>query len=252
MPGGMKNNHMKNRFLFLFLALAVCFSSLTPMNALASTGTFTDERFQGEYTTENLHAILEAYDLNDGWYWVTQAGVDQDYHGHKDTPGWTQTTEKMLGKSFYYSPGWYGCRWNLDQVYAPIPNSDGWGECFGFAQFIGYLLSGDRNPHGHWAAFSSIWEAKGLKPGDIVRICYESAEGTRQHSAVVYEVLDDQVVFIQVCGANYNKLSIRHAFYGAGLNTTNQAKIAKAPGLRIYRAPDNLDGNIPRGYKQDN
>ena len=136
----MKNNHMKKRFLFLFLALAVCFSSLTPMNALASTGTFTDERFQGEYTTENLHAILEAYDLNDGWYWVTQAGVDQDYHGHPDTPGWTQTTEKMLGQSFYYSPGWYGCRWNLDQVYAPIPNSDGWGECFGFVGCAAVLL----------------------------------------------------------------------------------------------------------------
>lgn len=231
---------MKRRFLFLFLALLLFVTQNFP-SALASVGTFEDERFQGQYTTENIQAILEEYELNDGWYWVTRANEMQDYHAHKNTPGWTETTKRVFGGAFQPSVGWYGCRWNLDQVSAQIPNSDGWGECFGFAQFIGYLLSGDRNPHGHWTAYSSIKESKGLKPGDIVRICYEDAKGTREHSAVVYEVLDDQVIFIQVCGANYNKLSIRHGFYGAGLNTTNLSRIAKAPGLRIYRAPENKD-----------
>ncbi|MBR6187122.1 MAG: hypothetical protein IKQ41_12790 [Clostridia bacterium] len=239
---------MKKSFFFLFLACVYLLTTCCPA-ALASVGTFEDTRFQGEYTTENLQAILEEYDLNDGWFWVTRADVTQDYRGHENVPGWTETTKRILGSAFRPSVGWYGCRWNLDKVYAPIPNSDGWGECFGFAQFIGYLLSGDRNPHGHWPVFSSVYEAKGLKPGDIIRICYETAEGTRQHSAVVYEVLDDQVIFIQVCGANYNKLSIRHGFYGAGLNTTNLSKISKSPGLRIYRSPDNLDGVYPRGYQ---
>ena len=33
---------------------------------------FVDTRFRGVYTTEHLDAILEAYDLNDGWYWETK------------------------------------------------------------------------------------------------------------------------------------------------------------------------------------
>ena len=239
---------MKKLSLFLFLAFVMVLTSLCPIHVFAAESTFQDTRFQGKFTTDNLQAILDEYELIDGWYWVTQADIMQNYHGHKNTPGWTQTSKDTLGASFHYTPGWYGCRWNLDKVYAPIPNSDGWGECFGFAQFIGYLLSGDKNPHGHWAAFSSVREAGGLKVGDIVRIVYKDQEGTHQHSAVVYEVLDDQIVFIQACGANYNQLCIRHGFVGAGLNTNNLGKIAKSPGLRIYRAPENLNGVYPRGY----
>ena len=234
---------MKKRFLFLFLAFILILSLCVgdPVSARAEASECTDTRFQGVYTTENIQAILDAYDLIDGWYWVTQAEVIQDFHGRENAPGWTDSTKKRLGSSMLETDGFFGCRWNLKQVNARLPNADGWGECFGFAQFIGYLLSGDRNPHGHWKAYYSVWEAKGLKPGDIVRVYYETEDGVRQHSAVVYEALDDQVIFIQVCGATYNKLSIRHGFIGGGMNTNNLYKIAKAPGLRIYRAPDNVE-----------
>ena len=229
---------MKKKLLFLFLA---CVFTLTLCSAGASEEPFRDKRFRGRYTTANIQAILDAYDLRDGWYWVSQARTPQTFRGEADTPGWTETTKTVMGGAFQPTPGWYGCRWNLDEINPNAPNADGWGECFGFAQFIGYLLSGDRNPHGHWVAYTSIYDAGGLRPGDIVRVCYDGENGARQHSAVVYEVLDDQAVFIQVCGANYNMLSIRHGFFGAGLDTMNLYTISRAPGLRIYRSPENAE-----------
>ena len=54
---------------------------------------FVDTRFRGVYTTENLNAILEAYDLNDGWYWVTKPDVVQNFHAQEDRPGWTQSSQ---------------------------------------------------------------------------------------------------------------------------------------------------------------
>ena len=140
-----------------------------------------------------------------------------------------------------YAWGWVGCRWNWDRVYGGIPNGDGWGECFGFAQFIGYLLSGERNPHGNWKAFKSIKDSDGLRVGDIVRVECEDKDGVYRHSAVVYQVDGDEVLFLQVAGGNYNELRIRQGYMGGNLNgATSLEVISKSPGLTVYRSPDNL------------
>ncbi len=218
--------------------------------AKAAEGTYTDTRFQGVYSTENLDVIIEAYELFDGWYWSTQLNVTQNYHGQEGKKGWTQTSKDRFDP-FIYSWGWFGCRWNWDMIESGGPNRAGWGECFGFAQFLGYLLSGSRNPHGEWVLFQSLREAQGLKPGDIVPIAYSDEKGSHQHSAMVYSVEGDTVLFLQASGSNYNKLYTRHGFCGAGLNgSTSIAEICATPGLRILRAEENLDGVYPYGWQQ--
>ncbi len=225
--------------LFVSLPLAVW----TPASsALAAEGTFTDTRFQGDYSTENLDAIIEEYELYDEWYWTTQAGVYQDFHGQEDKKGWTQSSMERFD-SFVYADGWYGCRWNWDTVDRAAPNLDGWGECFGFCQFLGYLLSGERNPHRNWPAFYSVPQAGGLKPGDIVRMEYIDEHGFHQHSAMVYSVEEENgtVTFLQVSGTNYNCLYTRRGFTGGGLwGTTDLTDLIECTSLRILRAEENL------------
>ncbi len=235
-------------FFFLFLLLA----GWTAGNSAwaAGGGTFTDTRFQGDYSTENLDAIIEEYELYDGWYWTTPMRVYQDFHGQEGKKGWTQTSMERFDP-FYYTWGWFGCRWNWDELDIS-PNKYGWGECFGFCQFLGYLLSGQRNPHRDWVTFQSVREAGGLKTGDILRVEYTDEQGDHFHSAMVYSVDNEngRVTFLQVSGSNYNRIYIRRGFNGAGLaGTTKLSAIAVLPGLRVLRSADNLDGaEKPKRY----
>ena len=203
---------------------------------------FVDTRFRGVYTTENLNAILEAYELNDGWYWVTKPDVKQNYHAYENKKGWTQSSQlqsEAKGEDYFYNRGWFGCRWECNEVQAGMPNAYGWGECFGFCQFLGYLLSGEVNPHGKWLQFNSVWEAGGLRVGDIIRVEYTDEKGFHQHSAMVYSVTKERVRFIQCSGIMHNQLFINWGFRGANLgNTTLISDVRKFPGLRIHRAYD--------------
>jgi len=233
------------------ILIAVLFLAGLPIPwAQAAEGTFTDTRFQGVYTTENLDAIIEEYELYDEWYWSTPSRTYQNFHGHEGKKAWTQSSKDRFDP-FYYSWGWFGCRWNWDEVDPGEPNRDGWGECFGFCQFLGYLLSGERNPHRYWAPFKSVKEAGGLKPGDIVRVEYTDEKGLHQHSAMVYSVDEEKgrVLYLQVSGSNYNRLYIRRGFTGAGLaSSTDITDIITCPGVRILRAEENLNGVYPREW----
>ena len=241
---------MLNRSLTVFFAFLLVWWTATA-SACAAAATFTDTRFQGDYSTENLDAIIEEYELYDGWYWTTQPSVYQDYHGQEEKKGWTQTSKERFDP-FVYSWGWFGCRWNWDELDKTMPNGYGWGECFGFCQFLGYLLSGNRNPHGNWVHFDSVYQAHGLKPGDIVRVEYTDESGFHQHSAMVYSVDKEEgtALFLQVSGSNYNRIYTRRGFTGGGLGgTMNVSMIAMCPGLRILRAEENLEGVYPYGWK---
>ena len=233
---------MQKSICFLLAGMIFLFSF--PRNGKAYEASFTDTRFQGVYTQENLDAILEEYELYDQWFWCTQAQVPQTFHGQEGKMGWTESSEAYFDP-YDYTLGWYGCRWNWDAVEATDPNGFGWGECFGFCQFLGYLLSGERNPHGNWPAFDSIQDAQGLRPGDILRIEYTDERGVlHQHSAMVYSVDEESetVLFLQVAGTLYNLLNIRCGFTGAGLyGSTSLAEIARMPGLRVMRAEENLN-----------
>ena len=243
-----------------YRSIAVCFlclllAGLMPASfAQAAQGTFTDTRFRGDYSTENLDAIIEEYELYDHWYWTTLPGVYQDFHGHEEKKGWTYTGWS-LSDPYIYAWGWYGCRWNWDVIDQGDPNLDGWGECFGFCQFLGYLLSGERNPHRYWPVFHSVRQAGGLKPGDILRADYTDERGVHQHSAMVYSVDEEtgEVLFLQASGASGNRLYIRRGFTGAGMGgTTDLVDLINCPGLLIMRAEENLEGNYPKDWMPEN
>ena len=224
---------------FRFLCLAFSFSFLFLSSASAGFD-FSDERFQGDFTTENLDRIIEEYELNDGWYWTTPPYVVQDFHGREDAPGWTDSSVNVYGRH-YYEKGMYGCRWNSNIVIPELP-SLGQGECFGFASFIGYLLSGEYNPHGHWKRFYSLKAAGGVRVGDIVRTEFTANGHRYQHSAVVYSVSEVEIVFMQISGSLYNKIILDEGFadgYHPGM--TSLEELQKLPNIRICRSPLNLD-----------
>ena len=220
-------------FIVLFFAMNCCM-------AYAGAFQFSDNRFCGLYTTENLDAIIDEYELYDGWYWTTKSRIIQTYHGFPESPGWTDAAEKLEKKG--YLTGWYGCRWMKNEIPPYSPNKGGYGECFGFAQFIGYLLSGEWNPHGNWNFYYSIDAAGGLKPGDILRVEYSYHQKPIHHSAVVYAVNGEEILFMQVSGSNYNRISIGSGFTDGNLiNCTDLELLKKLPGQKICRSPANCE-----------
>lgn len=203
---------------------------------------FSDERFRGELTTANLDRIIEAYELYDGWYWTTPADTLQTYHGVPESPGWTSTSEKLKLRGI--RAGWYGCRWPVDRVRSAAPDQGGYAECFAFAQFIGYLLSGEVNPQHNWKFFYSVEAAGGsLQVGDILRTEYRYKKNLYQHSAVVYAVNGEEILFLQVSGGSGNRISIGKGFTdGHYKDLTDPEAIAEIPGLKISRyRPGNAD-----------
>ena len=202
---------------------------------------FVDERFTGDFSTENIDAILEEYELFDSWYWSTEGDVIQSYHGQKECKAWTESTV-VRNKKKDYTKGWFGCRWFTDKVMASSPNHGGYGECFGFAQFIGYLLSGETNPQKNWNKYYSIEAAGGLRVGDIIRVEYTKNKKPVHHSAVVYKIDGDNYLFIQISGSNYNQISIGKGFTdGNMIDERRIENLVLLPGIKICRSPLNTD-----------
>lgn len=196
--------------------------------------TFCDLRFRNKLTTENLDAIIDEYELFDGWYWTTEADIPQDFHGHPECPGWTSTAQDLKVKAI--KKGWYGCRWPIDHVRKTAPEKGGYAECFAFAQFIGYLLSGEINPQHNWEFYYSVEAAGGLRVGDILRAEYKINKKEYHHSAVVYAVEGDDVRFLQVSGASCNKISVGAGFTdGHYINETSIEKLSAIRGVKVSR-----------------
>jgi hypothetical protein len=230
------------RFCLFLLAALLCVS------AASADFEFSDERFQGKFTTENLDRIIREYELNDGWYWTTPPYVTQTFHGAEDAPGWTDTAVNVYNRP-YYKEGIYGCRWGCNAV-LPQCLSAGRGECFGFASFIGYLLSGEVSPHGHWKRYYSLDAAGGVRVGDIVRTEFTAVvkgkEKKYQHSAVVYSVSDEEILFLQISGSLYNKIILNEGFAdGYHERLTTLEGLTKLPNIRICRSPLNIEEESP-------
>jgi len=218
-------NRFKSYLLFL-----LCLSMLSSFTPSKAEFVFSDDRYQYDFTTENIDLIIEEYELYDGWYWTTQADIQQNFHGHPECPGWTSTVDKH-GKK-HYAKGWYGCRWPIDHVRKAAPDQGGVAECFAFAQFIGYLLSGIKNPQKNWDFYYSLDDSGGLHVGDIIRVEYTKNRKDYQHSAVVYAVNGDEVLFIQVSGGNYNMISVGKGFSDGNYNNlTTIDELINLPGI---------------------
>ena len=222
-------NQRHRIFVFLFvLCLCAC---ILPASADFA---FSDDRFRDNLSTENIDAIIEEYELYDGWYWTTPADTQQDFHGHAETPGWTTTVEEQHKKN--YLNGWYGCRWPIDRVRKYSPDRGGYAECFAFAQFIGYLLSGEINPQHNWDFYYSLKASSGLQVGDIVRVEYRKNKHEIHHSAVVYAIYGEEILFLQVSGGNYNRISIGKGFTDGNVSDVRTVEeLSAIPGIKISR-----------------
>ena len=222
------NKYGKISFLLVLLLLF-----LHTSDSLAAFS-FSDSRFIGNLTTENLDAIIDEYELYDGWYWTTPANVSQNFHGHPECPGWNSTVDTCGLKN--YLPGWYGCRWPIDHVRKTAPDRGGYAECFAFAQFIGYLLSGEKNPQHNWKFYYSTEASAGLHVGDIVRVEYKKSGHEYHHSAVVYAINGEEILFLQVSGGSYNRISVGKGFSDGNVeNLTTLEEISTLHGLKISR-----------------
>ena len=219
---------------FVLSLILLLVLSLSAFSVSCAEFLFQDDRFRGVFTTENIDAILDEYELYDGWYWTTPPDVTQTFHGHPEVPGWTTTAVKRLNKEI--KKGWYGCRWPIDHVRKMAPDRGGYAECFAFAQFIGYLLSGEINPQGNWDFFYSVEAAGGLRVGDIIRTEYKYKKKSYNHSAVVYAVEGDEVRFIQVSGGAGNRISIGKGYTdGNHVDVTSLEAISRFRGIKVSR-----------------
>ena len=223
---------------FRLFCLTVC-AVFISFSAASAEFVFSDVRFQGTFTTENLDRIIEEYELYDGWYWTTPPYFVQTFHGLENKPGWTNTAANILGLTGYL-PGYYGCRWNSNNVLPELP-ALGYGECYAFASFIGYLLSGEYNPHGHWNRYYSLETSGGLRVGDIVRTEFLGENQKKyQHSAVVYSVSDNEILFFQASGSSFNRISVAAGFSVGNLQDLKTPEdMEKIPDIRIIRSPLN-------------
>ena len=222
-----------------FLCLVLVLSLLWVPSAFSAGFLFSDERFQGEFTTENMDRIIEEYELYDGWYWTTRPYVMQTFHGQEDSPGWTDTAVNQKKKN-KYRRGFYGCRWFANKVSYNTPGRGGYGECFGFAMFIGYLLSGDTNPYTQWNRYYNLGDSRGFRVGDVLRADFTVNGKQYGHSAVVYSVTDEEITFIQVSGSSYDLISIGEGFKD-GYNDAPKTleDLAKISNFKICRSPLN-------------
>lgn len=226
--------HTKLFVFFLFFSVMISAVSLSEFE-------FSDNRFQGVFTTENLDKIMIEYELSDGWYWTTAPNIPQSFHGQENAPGWTDTAVNLMHRTGYI-PGIYGCRWMANKVFSETPGIGGYGECFGFAQFIGYLLSGEYNPHRNWNFYYNLEASDGLRVGDILRTDFTADGKQYRHSAVVYSVSEDKVLFIQVSGSTYNRIRAGSGFmdgYHHAPDTLEE--LAKIPNMKICRSQLNPD-----------
>lgn len=216
------------------LALLLMFCALLSLSSASADLSFSDDRFQNVFTTDNLNAVIDEYELFDGWYWTTKANIPQTFHGQPESPGWTSSAEEAGRKA--YKQGWYGCRFPADRVLLTSPEKGGYAECFAFAQFIGYLLSGEINPQHNWTYYYSVKDSGPLRVGDIVRTEYTRKGKQYGHSAVVYAVNGEEYLFLQVSGSNYNRISVGQGFNdGRTLNATTLDEIADLSHLKISR-----------------
>ena len=225
---------MKN--LLRLCCAVLCIIFLQPSVSSAEF-LFSDDRFRGEFTTENMDRIIEEYELQDGRFWTTPALTQQTFHGLENAPGWTDSAVNKYNRNRYVK-GIYGCRWLANQIFTVTPGIGGYGECFGFAMFVGYLLTGDFNPYKAWNTYYGLTKSNGLRVGDIVRTEFEAGGKKYGHSAVVYSITDDIILFIQVSGSSYNRISVGDGFMDGYHDAPKTIEdLAKIPNLKVCRAP---------------
>ena len=75
-----------------------------------------------------------------------------------------------------------------------------------------------------------------MRAGDIVSVGYTKNKHEYHHSAVVYAVYGDEILFIQVSGSTYNRISVGKGFSdGNVFDARSLEELSVLPGIKISR-----------------
>ena len=170
----------------IFVTMVMFSFAVSPINHA-----YAQSNGSGDYSYSGIIAVLKKYGFNDDGitrYWTYRPGVD------------SSTSYKASGLAR-----------NGNTVYG-YDFPDRYGQCWAFANLIGYELSGII-PNGDvvkWKKFTSLNELEnngGIRVGDIIRSC--------GHSGVVMSISEDgDMRFVQCAGDEGNAVTINAKFRG--------------------------------------
>ena len=191
------------------------------------------------YTTTNISAICNAKNYIDGWYWSyspSESGAATSYMGSQYRAN-VYTTRKKVNNGDTSIP--VGDKDKNGKYYQGYEYPKGYWECYAFANYLGYLISGV-NPLNGWLKMSEkdVIATGGLRVGDIVR--------SSSHSAMVYSISSDgSVKFVQCAGGYYNRISVNTNFN----NKSNIKKLKDITNIDfILRSKKNTGASASQIY----
>ncbi len=203
---------------------AWCYKALevsTVMLLLAMICMFVFTSAVAEHSTNEIQRICDEYGFTTGRYWSYSEGSGNPTAYTASDQKATTTTSTQKGR-----PG--------DGDYKGYRFAGG-SECWAFAGFIGYKLSGFSNPYDRsWTKFESLNSlnaAGGIAVGDLIR--------TRNHSAIVYSISDNgNLRFVQCGGGINNSISVDGFFNWDSACQDLNSIIAKYGLTAIFRDPN--------------
>lgn len=216
---------MKRRGLcWLVVLVLLCTSYLVVPGSATAVG-----EYYGTYTTENLKAICEAYNFKEGYYWSYNETV----------PGASSAYTASTHKAYTVTSN--GNKRPGEKNYKGY--SFGGSECYGFAEFLGYKLSGLKYPKTKWKKYTTSESLGDIRVGDIVRYDTIQQNGKKwMHTAVALTVNDDGTFYVIDANGGSNNIihSNKRAFYYLGTGYTNAKTMLDKTKVYVLRAPDNV------------
>ena len=169
-------------------------------------GLLTTGALAGSISTSAIQDVCNRYGFKSGAYWT------YDYNGVDKTKSALDAaaTSGYRASGVPYGSGTYRSAYysGSDTHYGEYIFQGG-RQCFGFANFIGYQITGSV-PTSSWTRYNSVAEveqAGGLQVGDVIR-----AGG---HSAMVYKVSGSTIYTVECWGGSKNKISVGGYFNGS-------------------------------------
>ena len=182
---------MKSKVL-LFVAVLICLIGLCAGASAIST--------------QDIKDVCNRYGFKSGAYWTydyNQVSKDQGSLDAAATSGY-RASGVPYGSGHYRSKYYSGS----DTYYGEYIFKGG-RQCYGFANFIGYQLTGSV-PTSGWTKYSSVAQVEasgGLQVGDVIR--------SSGHSAMVLTVSGGNITTVECWGGSKNKISVGGYFNGS-------------------------------------
>ncbi len=173
---------------------------------LLLTGVLSSAAQAGSITTAAIKKVCSDYGFKTGAYWT----YDYNAVGKTQAVLDAAATKGYKASKVPYGSGSYRSK------YYPSSNThygeyifQGGRQCFGFANFIGYKLTG-KVPTSSWTKYTSVAQveaAGGLQVGDVIR--------SSGHSAMVLTVSGGKITTAECWGGSKNKISVGGKFNGS-------------------------------------